>query len=223
MCQSVCSSVAAGFARMVGEDRLAMLSIAYGWHGRCERRWLHLLVTAPGSAVGGGPSSVTTVSWARVRMTRGSHTPGPKLRTRCAGWCSHGLYQAVDLDTCRSPVPCCSRSSRGVAARPVSNLVSIGVPVPSGHGRLWRSGPVAGMGSTGRPGARETRSRPSCPTLTISRAVDACSSSTSPRQRPRCRAWSTKPVTFTSPSSPGFRDGRNALVRWAVLLQEVLP
>ena len=95
----------------------------------------------PDSAVGGGPSSVTTVSWARVRMTRGSHTPGPKLRTRRAGWCSHGLYQAVDLDACRGPVPCCSRSSRGVAARPVSNLVSIGVPVPSGRGRLRRSGP----------------------------------------------------------------------------------
>jgi hypothetical protein len=59
--------------------------------------------------------------------------------------CSPGLYQAVEqaveLDVCRSPVPCCSRSSRGVAARPVSNLVSIGVPVPSGRGRLWRSGP----------------------------------------------------------------------------------
>jgi hypothetical protein len=25
------------------------------------------------------------------------------------------------------------------------------------------------------------------------------------------------------PIEPGFRDGRNALVRWAVLLQEVLP
>jgi hypothetical protein len=30
-------------------------------------------------------------------------------------------------------------------------------------------------------------------------------------------------VTFTSRSSPEFRDGRNALVRWAVLLEEVQP
>jgi hypothetical protein len=28
---------------------------------------------------------------------------------------------------------------------------------------------------------------------------------------------------FNLPVEPGFRDGRNALVRWAVLLQEVLP
>ena len=28
---------------------------------------------------------------------------------------------------------------------------------------------------------------------------------------------------LNSPSSPGFRDGRNALVPWAVLLEEVLP
>jgi hypothetical protein len=33
---------------------------------------LHLLVTAPGSAVGEGPSSGTTVSWARGRRAGGS-------------------------------------------------------------------------------------------------------------------------------------------------------
>ena len=27
----------------------------------------------------------------------------------------------------------------------------------------------------------------------------------------------------TCPSSPGVRDGRDALVRWAVLLEELLP
>ena len=90
----------------------------------------------PDSGVGGGPSSVTTVSWARVRMTRGSHTPGPKLRTRCAGWCSPGFQSALKLGRRPSVVPSCTGSSRGVAARPVSNLVSIGVPVPSGRGRL---------------------------------------------------------------------------------------
>ena len=68
-------------------------------------------------------------------------TPGPKLPTRCSGWCSPGLYQPVELGESRSTVPSCSRSSRGVAPRPVSNLVSIGASGPSGRGRLRRSGP----------------------------------------------------------------------------------
>ena len=85
--------------------------------------------------------------------------PGPKLPTRCAGRSSPGLYQAVELRGRRGVVPPCTRSSRGVAARPVSNLVSIGVPVPSGRGRLRRSGPPRpGTGSAGR--ARQGRSRP---------------------------------------------------------------
>ena len=78
-------------------------------------------------------------------------TPGPKLRTRCAGRCSPGLYQAFKVDGRQSVVPSCTRSARGVVARPVSNLVSIGVPVPSGCGRLRRSGPPRpGTGSAGR-------------------------------------------------------------------------
>ena len=60
---------------------------------------------------------------------------------RCACRCSLGLYQAFELGRRRTVVPSCPRSSRSVAARPVSNLVSIGVPVPSGRGRLRRSGP----------------------------------------------------------------------------------
>ena len=45
----------------------------------------------------------------------------------------------------------CTRSSPDVVVRPVSHLVSIGVRVPSGRGRLGCSGPVAGMGSIDRP------------------------------------------------------------------------
>jgi hypothetical protein len=84
---------------------------------------------------------VTTASWARVRRARGSRTPGPKLPTPCTGWLSPGLYQVFTLGGRQSVVPACTRSSRGVLARLVSNLVSIGVPVPSGRGRLRRSGP----------------------------------------------------------------------------------
>jgi Homeodomain-like domain len=50
-----------------------------------------------------------------------------------------------------------------------------------------------------------------------------CCWSTSPRRPARSAAGSTKPATATCPSEPGVRDGRNALVRWAVLLEEVLP
>jgi hypothetical protein len=53
-------------------------------------------------------------------------TPGPKLPTRCAGWSSPGLDEAFELGGRQSVVPSCTRSSRSVAARPVSNLVSIG-------------------------------------------------------------------------------------------------
>jgi hypothetical protein len=54
---------------------------------------------------------------------------------------SLGLHQAFKLGGRQIVDPSCTRSSRGVVARPVSNLVSIGVPVPSGRGRLRRSGP----------------------------------------------------------------------------------
>jgi hypothetical protein len=67
---------------------------------------------------------------------RGTGVPEPKLPTRCAGVCCPGFWQAFELDRCRRVVPSCTRSSRGVAARPVSNLVSSWGPVPSGRGRL---------------------------------------------------------------------------------------
>jgi hypothetical protein len=57
--------------------------------------------------------------------------PGPKLPTRCAGRCSPGLYQAFELGGRRSVVSSCTRASQGVAARPVSNRVSIGGSGPA--------------------------------------------------------------------------------------------
>jgi hypothetical protein len=89
-----------------------------------------------------------------VRIS-GHYTPGPKLRTRCSERSCPGLYQAFKLGRRRSLVPSCTRSSRGVAARPVNNLVSIG-----GSGPV-RSRPVADasgapvlrdQGPIGRPG-----------------------------------------------------------------------
>jgi hypothetical protein len=85
--------------------------------------------------------------------------PGPKLRTWCAGRCSPDLDQAFKQGGRRSVVPPSARSSRGVAARPVSNLVSIGATVPSGRGRLRRSRSSATRDrSAGR--ARQGRSKP---------------------------------------------------------------
>jgi hypothetical protein len=46
--------------------------------------------------------------------------PGPRLPTRRLGRCSLDVYQACELARCRSVVPSCTRSFRGVAARPVS-------------------------------------------------------------------------------------------------------
>jgi hypothetical protein len=63
------------------------------------------------------------------------------LRTRCACSSSPGVYQAFKLGRCGSIIPSCSRLSRAVAARPVSNPVSIGGSGPVGRGRLRRSGP----------------------------------------------------------------------------------
>jgi hypothetical protein len=78
--------------------------------------------------------------------------PGPKLPTRCAGPFSPGLYHAFELDGCRRVVPPCTRSSRGVTARPVSNPVSIGGsgPVRSRTPSALRSS--ATRGRIGRPG-----------------------------------------------------------------------
>src|SRR5215211_6768764 len=74
MCQLVCSSVAACFACMVGEERL--VRALYCTAGRAAMA--HLLVTAPCLAGGGGPSSVTTVSRARAK---GSRPPDEEART----------------------------------------------------------------------------------------------------------------------------------------------
>jgi integrase len=68
-------------------------------------------------------------------------TPGPKLPTRCAGECSPDLYQADAQAGWRASVPSHTALFRCLAARPVSNLVSMEVPVPSGRGRHRRSGP----------------------------------------------------------------------------------
>jgi hypothetical protein len=92
--------------------------------------------------------------------TGGHYTPGPKLHTRCAGWSSLGLYQAFTLGGRQIVVPSCIRSSRGVVARPVSILVSIGVAVPSGRGRLRRSGPPR-PGPIGWPGTARLMQAPS--------------------------------------------------------------
>jgi hypothetical protein len=61
---------------------------------------------------------------------------GTKLPTWCGSGSSRGLYQAFRLGGWRSVVPSCTRSSRGIVARPVSvdavsNLVSIWGPVRS--------------------------------------------------------------------------------------------
>jgi integrase len=86
-------------------------------------------------------------------------TPGPKLPTRRPSQCSPGLHHAFELDGCRRVVPSCIRSSRGVTARPVSNLVSIG-----GSGPRSRTPSALRSSATrdriGRPGtARPIKAR----------------------------------------------------------------
>ena len=74
------------------------------------------------------------------------------------------------------------------------------------------------MGSSGRPWARDTGGCLLPDTDDISRrrrvVVPDVTQAASGLQEAR---------DLTLPSNPGFRDGRNALVRWAVLLEEVLP
>jgi hypothetical protein len=123
-------------------------------------------VWAPGDAEGqlvvhpNGVALAAAIS-AGVRVA-----PGPKLPTRCGGWCSRSLRQATKQGGCHRVVPSCTRPSRGPAAGLVSNSVSNRVPVPSGRGRLRRSSPPRpGTGSAGR--ARQGRSRPDRPLLTV--------------------------------------------------------
>jgi hypothetical protein len=94
---------------------------------------------------------VTTASWARVRRSRGSRTPEPKLIAHAVCWLVlPWLYQARKLGGRRSVVSSCTRSSRGVAARPVSKLVSIG---DCGPVRSRAIGGARILRDHGRPGA----------------------------------------------------------------------
>ena len=78
------------------------------------------------------------------------------------------------------------------------------------------------MGSTGRPGARDTRGCllpdtddiPRRRRVVVPDVTQAASKLSRLIHEARDR---------NLPVEPGFRDGRNALVRWAVLLVEVLP
>jgi hypothetical protein len=79
-------------------------------------------------------------------------TSEPTLPTRCAGRCSPGLCQAVELGGCPRVVPPCPRSFRSVVVRPVSNLVSIGVPIPSVADASGAPVVLRDQGSIGRPG-----------------------------------------------------------------------
>jgi hypothetical protein len=68
----------------------------------------------------------------------------------------------------------------------------------------------------------EERSPP-CPTRKISRDVVACWSWTSPQAAADVSRLVHEARDLNLPVEPGVGDGRNALVRWAVLLEEVLP
>jgi hypothetical protein len=60
--------------------------------------------------------------------------------------------------------------------------------------------------------------------MTISRADAVCWSWTSPRPPPKSAAQSVLEARdLNLPVEPGVRQGRDALVRWAVLLEERLP
>jgi hypothetical protein len=115
--------------------------------------------------------------------------PGPKLPTRCAGRCSPGFCQAFKQGGCARPVPPYIGPSRGVAARPVSKSVSIGLrsrlvvdacgapvlrdrdgiglPFPVGRFLPWEGlegGPLVGPGGLDRGSRfRVTASRPRSP------------------------------------------------------------
>jgi hypothetical protein len=63
----------------------------------------------------------------------------------------------------------------------------------------------------------------SCPTVTISRAAGACWSWTSPQAAAEVSRLVHEAHNLHLPVEPGVRDGRDALVRWAVLLEAVIP
>ena len=73
------------------------------------------------------------------------------------------------------------------------------------------------------PAPWDTRSKPSCPIRTISqRRRGRLLLDVDPGRRSDA-AWSTRPHDLHLPVEPGVRDGRDALVRWAVLLEDVIP
>jgi hypothetical protein len=113
----------------------------------------------------------------------------PKLPTRCGGQCSPGLCKAFELDGCRRVIPPCTRSSWGVASRPVSNVLSTRIPVPSGRGRLRRSGPPR-PGTDRRPGHGEAVTA-SCklPLLAHHGVSDLHHSQVPPRHAGAVRPW----------------------------------
>ena len=88
---------------------------------------------------------MTTASWARVRRASGSRAPGPKVPARCTGRCCPRVCYAFELTRCRSVVPSCTCSSQGVASRPVSNFVSIGI-----LGSAWSRCRSAGRSERGQ-------------------------------------------------------------------------
>ncbi len=105
----------------VGEDERAR-----SWRRRAPARVMDEAGPSRwGGEVKGGTAGQRVVRAGGFEPPR-PRTPGPKLPTRCAGWSSPGHYQAVELVGGQSVVPSCTYSSRGVVARPVSNLVSIG-------------------------------------------------------------------------------------------------
>jgi hypothetical protein len=59
--------------------------------------------------------------------------------------------------------------------------------------------------------------------MTISRAAGGCWFWTSPQAAAEVSRLTHEAHDLNLPVEPGVRDGRDALVRWAVLLEEVIP
>ena len=132
--------------RMVGADRLA-----HALHGTWVARPVRAamvppVVMAPGSAGGGGPSSVTTVSWARGRRARGSREEGLEPAISLSHSPRSWPGRCDDLRCLRTgrdlscPVGTAASRCRADPARTSAISIRLG-PVPSGRGCLRRSGP----------------------------------------------------------------------------------